>query len=250
MMALCHLLSSAHAYAQPVVADSRVKTLVYNPNDVYALLMHYGYQAHVEFSPKEAIQTISLGDKSAWQVISNGRRLFIRPLVGGAKTNMTVITNIRSYLFDIQSSKGTELPRREDLVYMVRFYYPDDHIQKTATMDELPPIYPDQLASLAQAQAGASSTNLPALNFNYTFTGDPKDAPAKVFDDGRATYFKLKTAGKVFVVNPQQQEVPAQTTPTSDGFLKVNVVTPIFVIKYESGAVVKVFNEKMNGGAL
>jgi type IV secretion system protein VirB9 len=245
ILTLCLMITTMVAKAQqPVVSDSRVKTLVYNPNDVYSLLTHHGYQAHIEFSPKESIQTISLGDKTAWQIIANGRRIFIRPLVGGERTNMTVITNLRSYLFDIQSTKG-KLPRREDLVYMVRFYYPDEHIARTAGLNDLPPIYPDQIIKSA-----AQPTSMPALNFDYTYTGNAGLAPEKVFDDGKATYFKLKPNAKIFVVNGSGKELPAKTSPTSDGFLKVDVLNSRFIVKYETGDSIQIFNEKMVEGAI
>ncbi len=252
IITLCVVLLCAQSQAQqPVVTDSRVKTLVYNPNDVYSVLTHHGYQAHIEFSPKESIQTISLGDKTAWQIIASGRRLFIRPLVGGARTNMTVITSLRSYLFDIQSVKG-DVPNREDLVYMVRFYYPDEYLARMATATDLPPIYPDQI--MAVAGGAATQTNMPALNFDYTFSGEAADAPEKVFDDGAATYFKLKSPAKIFVVNGSNQELQAKITPTSDGFMKIDVLNQRFMVKYDSGKNIEVFNEKMlaektiNGG--
>jgi type IV secretion system protein VirB9 len=232
----------AKAQNQPVVSDSRVKTFVYNPNDVYSLLTHHGYQAHLEFSPKESIQTISLGDKTAWQIIASGRRLFVRPLVGGARTNLTVITNLRSYLFDIQSTKG-DLPRREDLVYLVRFYYPDEYINRSATSGDLPAIYPDQMQSVSSPQ-----NQLPALNFEYSFSGEPANAPVKVFDDGASTYFKFKSAAKISVVSKDGQKIPVKYSPTSDGFMKVQTLSDRFYVEYENGGSIEIFNEKMIGG--
>ena len=46
---------------KPVVSDSRIKTFVYNENDVYKLKTHYGYQSNIEFSRAESIETVSVG---------------------------------------------------------------------------------------------------------------------------------------------------------------------------------------------
>ena len=43
----------------PITTDSRIKTLVYNANEIYQLKFHYGYQSYIEFSEKESIETTS-----------------------------------------------------------------------------------------------------------------------------------------------------------------------------------------------
>ena len=32
------------------VTDSRIKTYIYNPNEVYLLVLHYGFRSHIEFA--------------------------------------------------------------------------------------------------------------------------------------------------------------------------------------------------------
>jgi type IV secretion system protein VirB9 len=234
------------AFAQPVITDSRIKTLVYNENDVYSLLTHHGYQASIEFGEKESVRTISVGDRTSWQIIPDNRRIFLRSLVAGANTNMTVITNLRSYQFDIRATKGGVLPVREDLVYLVRFYYPDEHIPASAKT--LPPVYSDELVGAALADEKAQ--NLPPLNFNYTYTGDTAGAPKKIFDDGAATYFQLAKPAKIFLVTADKKERAVSLTQTSDGFLKASMVAPRFVIRYDDESYLCVYNEQLAGGAV
>ncbi len=117
-------------YAQPVVTDTRVKTFVYNPNDVFRIYTHYGYQSNIEFGEKERIRTISVGDRVSWQIIPSRNRLFIRALEHGAHTNMTVITNKRSYQFDLHASDKRSLSPSEELVYVARFYYPEEELER------------------------------------------------------------------------------------------------------------------------
>lgn len=106
----------------PLATDSRIKTYVYNPNDVYLIVINTGFQTSIEFESGEKIQTMSLGDMYSWSLNPMQNRLFIRPLEENVRTNMTILTNIRSYQFDIVSSSSKQ--NLKDVAYVVRFYYP------------------------------------------------------------------------------------------------------------------------------
>lgn len=116
----------ALAFAQPIVTDSRIKTLVFNENEVFNITTHYGYQANIEFGNKEEIETVSVGDRVAWQIVPAGRRLFIRAMEENAHTNMTIVTNRRAYQFDLRSSASDAVYGSEELTYVVRFFYPEE----------------------------------------------------------------------------------------------------------------------------
>lgn len=106
-----------------ITTDSRIKTYIYNPNEVYLLVVHYGFQSQIELAKGEEVKTISLGDSYAWKITPLENRIFIKPMEKNIRTNMTVLTNKRSYQFDIVAR---ELDGEDDqeLVYVVRFYYP------------------------------------------------------------------------------------------------------------------------------
>lgn len=123
---LFSLTAAAANAAQPIVTDSRIKTFVYNANEVFSLTTEYGYQSNVEFAENETIETVSIGDRVSWQIIPASRRLFIRAMEENAHTNMTVITNRRAYQFDLRSSSAADTIGSEALVYVVRFYYPGE----------------------------------------------------------------------------------------------------------------------------
>ena len=61
-----------------------------------------------------------------WQIIPAGRRLFIRAMEENAHTNMTIVTNMRAYQFDLRSSSADAVFGSEELTYVVRFFYPGD----------------------------------------------------------------------------------------------------------------------------
>ena len=111
----------------PITTDSRIKTYIYNPNEVYLLVVHYGFQSQIEFAKGEEIKTISLGDSYAWKITPLENRLFIKPMEKNIRTNMTILTNKRSYQFDIVAKELEE--DNQDLVYVVRFYYPSKRMR-------------------------------------------------------------------------------------------------------------------------
>lgn len=118
-------LNNGYAYDNdiPITTDTRIKTYIYNQNEVYLLVMHYGFQSFIEFAKNEIIETISMGDSYAWKITPMGNRLFLKPLEKNIRTNMTVMTNKRIYQFDVVA-KPFEDGDEKDLVYTVRFFYP------------------------------------------------------------------------------------------------------------------------------
>ena len=123
------LISNAHIITEefeddvPITTDNRIKTYIYSPNEVYLLVLHHGFQSYIEFSKNEDIKQYILGDSYAWKITLSDNRLFIKPMESNIQTNMTVITNKRTYQFDIVARELEEGQER-DLVYVMRFYYP------------------------------------------------------------------------------------------------------------------------------
>jgi len=222
--------SISFADDKPIAIDSRIKTFIYSENEVFRLVVHYGYQTSIEFAEGEEIQTISVGNNYAWQLTPVGRRLFIKPLEENILTNMTILTNKRSYQFEVQS-KLLSYTIDEELVYVVRFFYPDKDFDKNKpaiisaeTKDIIPVIKP--------------------YNFNYTLTGPDSIAPLKIFDDGLNTFFKfddnLEVIPQISIVENNQDKL-LDARQRGD-YVIVNVVGKEFELKLRND-VVKVFNE-------
>ncbi|MDG1436990.1 MAG: TrbG/VirB9 family P-type conjugative transfer protein [Rickettsiaceae bacterium] len=110
-------------YDIELTKDRRIKSYIYSPNEVYLLPLHFGFQSSIEFAPNESIETLTMGDSYAWKVTPLGNRLFIKPLEFNIRTNMTIITNLRTYHFDITATE-LEDGAEKDLVYVMRFQYP------------------------------------------------------------------------------------------------------------------------------
>lgn len=256
VLSLTPALSPLSAHAETaIVTDSRIKTFVYNENEVFNVVTHYGYQSNIEFGNNESIQTVSVGDRVGWQIVPAGRRLFVRAMEDNAHTNMTVVTNKRAYQFDLREAGTAALLPSEELVYVVRFYYPDEPgqtppapIVSNSAMSPAPaPQVVQQSAPVTAAPVSMSSTG--AMNYNYTFSGTGDAAPVKIYDDGQATYFKFPNAAvkpSIAVLSASGQALPISSTRTSEGMTMVNTVASRFAIS-AGGSRVVVYNESKPG---
>jgi type IV secretion system protein VirB9 len=179
-------------------SEKRFRVYVYNPNNVYHYMGYYMYQSYIEFEEGEKVQTISMGDSTAWQMVTLGNKLFLKPIAAYPETNMTLITNKRIYHFELNATEPDNVARDEILFY-VKFMYPDEKDQTivsfrtTKNRDD----YPDM-------------SDLTKYNFNYEFSGSAKIAPIKVFDDGEFTYMEFPDENAeipaIFVVNSSGYE--------------------------------------------
>ena len=162
---------------RPVATDSRIRTVRYSANEVYQFLGHYSYQSAIEFEPGENIQTVSVGDSTGWMINPSGNRLFLKPIDQNALTNMTVITDKRSYLFELHAEETKDI-RDKNLVFSYRFIYPqsDASALDFSVMESVPDIEKEP----------------EKFNFNYTIRGSSVIEPIRIFDDGRFTYFEFR----------------------------------------------------------
>ncbi|MDA0901790.1 MAG: TrbG/VirB9 family P-type conjugative transfer protein [Proteobacteria bacterium] len=257
-------VNEAIAQPVPITTDSRIKTLVYNPNEVYQLKFHYGYQSFIEFSDDEEIEMISIGESFAWRLTPAGKRLFVRPLEIAAHTNMVVITNKREYQFDIRSAEYTGMAD-EELVYTVRFYYPD--ISRTVPIPPQlsAPNVPPQTVQQNRAES-IESPNPDAwvhkdldkylhgnireseLNFDYSFAGlSDNITPIKVYDDGTETYFQFKN-NNLIVPSISAVDIFGNETQVSyvirDNYIVIPTVELQFTLRL-ADSLLCVFNNKL-----
>jgi type IV secretion system protein VirB9 len=168
-----YALQTAHAIA----TDSRIRTVRYSPNEVYQFIGHYGYQSAIELEEGEKIQTVSVGDSIAWLINPSANRIFLKPIEQNAMTNMTVITDKRTYLFELHAEETKDI-RDKNMVFAYRFIYPqaDSSAVDFSQMDSVPDIEKEP----------------EKYNFNYSIRGSNVIEPIRIFDDGEFTYFEFK----------------------------------------------------------
>lgn len=103
-----------------LTTDSRIKTYIYNHNEIYMLELKNGFQSYIEFGKNEAIETVSVGDNYSWKIMPLDQRLFIKPLEKNIRTNMTVVTNKRIYNFDLITLDEN----KKFNTYVIKFIFP------------------------------------------------------------------------------------------------------------------------------
>jgi type IV secretion system protein VirB9 len=206
--ALPLLLLAAPAQAQ----DPRLVEHFYSEMEVVRIEGRLNIQATIMFGEDELIENVAIGDSGSWQVTPNKRAnlLFVKPLSEVAATNMTVITNERTYLFDLVASPKTRP------LYVLRFTYPEPvgKAADTPALAEGP-----NADERAAAEDPYAVIDPAALNFAWAREGNPALLPAEVYDDGEATYLSWKASDPVpaiLTTNDKGEEGPVNYTVRGD----------------------------------
>jgi type IV secretion system protein VirB9 len=180
-------LLAASALATPAGAeDARLVERTYDPNAVVRVDGKAGVQATIRFAEDEHIENVAIGDSQKWQVTPNKRAnlLFVKPLTERASTNMTVVTDRRTYLFDLVANPAVRAP-----LYVLAFTYPDDvgDDQQAENGEAGLPDAPSEI-ELAAATDPYAVVDPASLNYAWASKGDAKLLPREIYDDGDATF--------------------------------------------------------------
>jgi type IV secretion system protein VirB9 len=173
----------AQAQAEPGSGDPRLQSIIYQEDQVVPLRLSPGYQLTVELAPDERIENIAVGDSGAWQVTPNkrGDHFFVKALVAGVTTNMTVVTDARTYVFELQPFFGA------DMAYKLRFRYPGAAITSTGPAP------------------------VPVAAGRYHISGAKALRPETMDDDGKQTHIRWaadQLLPAVFIVDTRGKERP------------------------------------------
>ena len=216
------------AIAQPALADDpRLVERHYDPSEVVRINGKAKVQATIMFGENEAIENVAIGDSQSWQVTPNKRAnlLFVKPLSPTASTNMTVVTNKRTYLFDLVAS-----PRNKPL-YVLQFTYPVDPEEEQARL--LAQAESASEVELAAASDPYAVVDPAALNFAWEASGKKALLPAQTFDDGEATFLTWPQGAAVpaiLVTNDEGTEGPVNFTVRGDTVI-VDGVPPAIILR-------------------
>lgn len=192
------LLMAAAPVPAMIGTDPRVSIRDYAENQVITFAARPNYQSTIQFGDEERIENIAVGESGAWQITPNRRAnlLFVKPTSAKAPvTNMTVVTDRHTYLFELRSSTGARP------LYLLRFAYAPDPV---AT----PPIPKAQEAGLiTTVQTTPVPDRLSHLNFAWTVKGAKTLMPERIFDDGHSVYLSWAPG----------RSLPAILAPAPDG---------------------------------
>jgi type IV secretion system protein VirB9 len=164
-------------------------TYVHGAGGIPAIIAAPMQITDVELEPGETINEIVTGDSARWLVEMgtagdsglNTIHLFIKPLDVGLESSLAITTDRRVYHLRLVSKPKEHTP-------YVGFVYSNDLRKQLAARktDET-----KQKKWQSTADASGTATDLAALNFNYSITGDAPWKPERGFDDGRKTNTQL-----------------------------------------------------------
>jgi type IV secretion system protein VirB9 len=213
-------------------SDSRVRTVLYDPDRVYTLIGYIGYQIDLEFEPGEAFVGLGAGDVEGVSFQAQGNHLFLKPRAAQVSTNLTVLTNLRHYYFDyVARTRGPGTPKR-DILYSLRFSYPA----------------PPEAANAARIDKDLGTSARP-LNLDYWYCGEPSLKPIAASDDGVHTRLRFGARSElpaVFVRNDDGSESLLNYTMESGDVVVHRVVRQLILRRGKlAGCVV---NRSFSGG--
>ena len=191
---LCASVAPAETVPLRGISDSRIRTAVYDGNEVYRIHGYVGYEIDLQFETGESFVGIGTGDLEGLSFVSQDNHLFIKPKARKVSTNLTVVTTRRPYQFVYTASPLDPRDANGDVIFAVRFSYAPSHGDVVA----------DGIDRMLQ-QSAAGRTR----NFDYAYCGSPAVKPVAASDDGVHT--RLRFAAKaeqpgIFVLNDDGSE--------------------------------------------
>jgi type IV secretion system protein VirB9 len=203
--------------------DPRLAARPYNPDEVVRIDGQLGVQASIAFAEDERIENVAVGDSASWQITPNKRAnlLFVKPLAGKARTNMTVITDRRTYFFDLVSGMAVKP------LYVLRFSYPDE--PKPEPQQAATPALNEAEAKLAE---GEKPVDPAMLNFQWARRGDARIQPVQLYDDGQSTYLTWARdvpLPAILIRDEKGTEGPVNYAVRGDTIVIEGVPSPIFL---------------------
>ncbi len=213
LLAACLTLATLLVSLTPATAqDARLREVIYDPAQVVLIEGRAKIQATVTFGDDETIENVAIGDSSAWQITPNKRAnlLFIKPLTPRAATNMTVITNRRTYFFDLVANPAARP------LYVMRFIYPQD---EAAAAQEARMVEQANAQEMLAARDPYAVVDPAALNFQWDAKGDRELLPVQTYDDGEATFLAWpqgRSVPAILITNDKGVEGPVNYTVRGD----------------------------------
>jgi type IV secretion system protein VirB9 len=247
ILAACALcaFNPPRAYAELTPArglvDPRVRVVAYDPEQVIKLHGFVGYQIHFQFAEGETFVNLAAGDNKALDVGYEANHLVLKPLAEKVATNITVITNRRVYQFDYSASAERPDPDRQDVIYSLRFIYPQEEARKAAEELER------QRTNSKLASAGEDPHR--RRNTNYWGCGASAIRPEMAYDDGVQTRLRFSAHAEfptMYVKNDDESESLVNFTVDHDEVV-IHRVARSFVLR-RGKLVACVQNRSFDGG--
>jgi len=172
---LAAALANAQTVRTRLQPDPRIRVAPYRTDAVYRLRGYVGYQIDITFAPGERFVGLGVGDSKGVAFAAKANHLFLKPSAARVATNLTVLTDRRTYLFDYESQPRPPDPSGADVIFALRFEYPAGPV--SAASGDRQRVEGDLTAA----------RSMRPRNYDYWYCGDLSLKPAAAWDDGVQT---------------------------------------------------------------
>jgi type IV secretion system protein VirB9 len=233
LASLCALALSTSAWAEEDPAegasDSRMRTIAYDPGQVFHLSTAVGATLVVGFAADETVTQVAVTDSKDLKASPAKNFLFFKSVAPLTLQPVIVLTtnpngDLRRYVFDIATVDDDRLGNNTPgIFYSVQFTYPAD---VAARHRALALAAAERAAAVRAAQAVQDRLRLAhnrleqeaedsfsgPRNWKYLAQGDRSILPLEVSDNGFSTIFRFPgnvRVPSIFVINPDGKEATA-----------------------------------------
>jgi len=220
---------------RPFTYDARIRGVTYNPYDIVQVDTVVGIATHIVLEEGEQYVTHAFGDAEGWAFSNQDNHYFIKPKDEDADTNLTIVTDRRTYYFRLKYHESNDSQADNKAMYGIVFLYPDQDRKRTKEVA--------RKGAIEQGFAGQFA----GYNLSYTMSGDLDIAPINAWDSGEFTYFKFpanRDMPGIYMVDNDGLEsiVNRNVTGEANNVIVVHKVNPKWVLRLGRRALA-IFNE-------
>lgn len=211
----------AESVPVPGTTDPRIRTAEYRDEEVYRLQGFVGYGIELVFEDGEEFVGQAGGDLDAITFGAHENHVILKPRAANVGTNFVVYTSRRAYRFDYRVADRRPNPLQDEVIYAVRFVYP----QRLASTGPTP-------AELVESDLLAARESRPR-NIDYWFCGSSAVKPIAASDDGVHTRltFSSKTELPAIFVRGEDDTESLLNFSVDDGDIVIHRVAREFIVR-------------------
>ncbi|MFC4311685.1 TrbG/VirB9 family P-type conjugative transfer protein [Steroidobacter flavus] len=240
LIVLCTFLGErAPAEVVPSAGDTdrRVRSVAYDPDQIYRLYGFVGYSIELVFERGEVFAGQGGGDLDGIVFGAHENQLIVKPRAANVGTNFVIYTDRRAYRFHYTVAQGVPEAANRQAMYVVRFTYPQVAGEGAPT--------PEQRVDAQLARA----RTLRPTNEDYWYRGPQTLKPVAAVDDGvqtRLTFGARTEWPAVFVRNADGTESLLNFSVEGDALVIHRVVRALILRRGRSAACI--VNHGFEGG--
>lgn len=230
--------------------DKRVLFTDYKTGEVYPINAANGLITTIVFAPGEKVLSYGSGYSTAWEFAARGNHFFLKPKDKQGTTNLVVVTDHHTYLFEVR------LGLRKKATFSLTFAYPEEAAKLAEQQAEQNRVKDLMNEEGQTGQTQKTDATVASINRNYTENfGSSRNsvriAPLEVYDNGQFTYLKFDKQvdfPSVYRVEEGDTETLLNAHVQGDWLVVHGVYEEL---RLRAGlAVVGIYNEAFEGGGV